>query len=353
MATISSTVTFDVTNLNFYEVTQNAVLAGFGPNLIQIFWQNNGSTYKSDFDGSGLTYDSNQNLVGGTITDYIQGPWNGSALIPELSITGFSVSAPAFYDAFLTPGKADDFGIIQSVLSGNDVITTGAGNDILRGFAGNDFLDGGTGVDRAVFSGSSDNFNWATNPNGSITITDLRPGSPEGTDVVQNVEAFEFDSGPDASGGTTTTTFDIGNAFPWSIETRTYNAQGTLSTIFDKMDSGLSFFTDYNIAHANPWNMAVTTYDSQGRLQATSIYKDVTLVTSYDSANNQPWSQAITGYDTQGRLDYVTVVNDDHSSSYTKYSYSGNIDYSIYTYDSQNHLTQSYIHHTDGSVLIV
>jgi hypothetical protein len=220
---------------------------------------------------------------------------------------------------------------------------------MLNGGSGNDFLDGGTGIDTAVFSGTPDNFHWASNPDASITVTDLRAGAPEGTDLVQNVEAFEFDSGPDAAGGTTTTTYDIGNAFSWSTDTRTYNAQGQLSTIFDKTDAGPAFFTDYNIDHADPWNSAVTTYDAQGRLQATSIYKDVTLVTSYDAAGNQSWSQAITGYDTQGRLDYVTVVNDDHSSLYTQYSYSGNVDYSIYTYDAQNHLTQSFIHHTDGT----
>lgn len=55
----------------------------------------------------------------------------------------------------------------------------------------------------------------------------------------------------------------------------------------------------------------------------------------------------------QGRRDYVTVVNDDHSSLYTRYSYSANVDYSIYTYDAQNHLTQSYIHHLDGTYDII
>jgi hypothetical protein len=76
-------------------------------------------------------------------------------------------------------------------------------------------------------------------------------------------------------------------------------------------------------------------------------------LTTYDAAGDRPWSQAITGYDSQGRLDYVTVVNDDRSSLYTRYSYSGDVDYSIYTYDVQNHLVQSYIHHLNGTHEII
>ncbi|MBR0995224.1 M10 family metallopeptidase C-terminal domain-containing protein [Bradyrhizobium japonicum] len=236
---------------------------------------------------------------------------------------------------------------------GADVSTGSTGNDRLSGGPGSDTIDGGGGVDTAAFSGSPENFRWSLNPDGSFNVTDLRPGSPEGTDLVRNVELLEFSSDPNATGGTTTTTQDVGNAFPWSIEIRTYDAQGKLNSIFDKNDVGPGFLTDYNTNHVNPWNMAVTTYDEQGRLQATSIYKEVTLVTSYDYAGNQSWSQAITGYDSQGRPDYVTVVNDNGSSLYTRYSYSGNVDYAIYTYDSQNHLAQSYIHHPNGTYEIV
>ena len=79
----------------------------------------------------------------------------------------------------------------------------------------------------------------------------------------------------------------------------------------------------------------------------------MTLVTTYEVTGDQPWSHAVSGYDSQGRLDYVTVVNDDHSYLYTRYSHSGNIDYSIYSYDTQNHLTQSNIHYRDGTYDII
>jgi serralysin len=237
--------------------------------------------------------------------------------------------------------------------AGADVLNGSNGNDRVSGGPGNDTIDGGAAVDTAVFSGSPENFQWSQNPDGSFNVTDLRPGSPEGTDLVRNVEAFEFDSGPNAAGETTTTTYDIGNAFSWSIETRTYDSQGALSTIRDKTDAGPTFFTDYNLDHSDPWNSATSTYDAQGRLGFVSIYKEVALVTTYDAAGDQPWSQAITGYDSQGRRDYVTVINDNGSSLYTRYSYSGNVDYAIYTYDAQKHLTQSYIHHPNGSYDII
>jgi hypothetical protein len=79
----------------------------------------------------------------------------------------------------------------------------------------------------------------------------------------------------------------------------------------------------------------------------------LTLVTTYDAAGDKPWSQAITGYDSEGRLSYVTVVNDGHSSLYTRYSYSGDVDYTIYSYDAQDHLEQSYIHHPNGTFDII
>ena len=138
--------------------------------------------------------------------------------------------------------------------------------------------------------------------------------------------------------------------FFWSTDTRTYNDQGSLSTILDQSDDGLTFLTDYNIDHLNPWNLAVTTYDAQDRGAFVSIYTDGgVLVTGYDAAGDQSWSYAVSGYDGQGRLEYVTVVNDDNTQLYTRYSFSGNTDYSIYSYDTQNNLTQSYIHYRDGT----
>ena len=88
---------------------------------------------------------------------------------------------------------------------GNDTIDGGDGNDTIRGGEGDDTITGGAGDD--VISGggylAADNDtvvysgNWAdytiTQSGSNFIITDNRPGSPDGTDTVnQDVENFQF-----------------------------------------------------------------------------------------------------------------------------------------------------------------
>ena len=158
MARIISSSSLDMTNLDFYRVTQgsyasylytnltyNGVLY---PSLVEVDWQNNGNYYASVFAGSGILLDANKNVIAGTASTYVESVWNGSAWVGLWGITDFSTSASALYQAFLTPNTADDYAIIGSILSGNDVISsTGTGNETLAGFGGNDTLDGGAGND--------------------------------------------------------------------------------------------------------------------------------------------------------------------------------------------------------------
>ncbi len=76
--------------------------------------------------------------------------------------------------------------------SGDDTMYGGAGMDTLKGGGGNDYLDGGAGIDRAHFSGGLHDFTAERLANGSIRITDLRSGAPEGIDIVRDVEMFTF-----------------------------------------------------------------------------------------------------------------------------------------------------------------
>ena len=75
---------------------------------------------------------------------------------------------------------------------GNDAINAQAGDDVIIGGAGNDFIDGGEGFDRVQFSGSSSDYTVVRNADGSLTVTDNRPGSPDGTDRVVNAETLAF-----------------------------------------------------------------------------------------------------------------------------------------------------------------
>jgi Ca2+-binding RTX toxin-like protein len=76
--------------------------------------------------------------------------------------------------------------------SGNDNLDGGSDNDALVGGSGNDFIDGGEGFDRAHFGGNATDYEVTRNADGSITVKDLRPGSPDGTDRVVNVETLAF-----------------------------------------------------------------------------------------------------------------------------------------------------------------
>lgn len=65
------------------------------------------------------------------------------------------------------------------------------GNDDLSGGLGNDTIDGGAGDDQAVYFGSSSDFRFVRNEDGSVTATDLI--GAEGADLLIDVEAIWFD----------------------------------------------------------------------------------------------------------------------------------------------------------------
>jgi Ca2+-binding RTX toxin-like protein len=77
-------------------------------------------------------------------------------------------------------------------LAGNDIINSGGGVDTIEGGAGNDLINGQTGDDIAVYSGSWKDYTITGPVGGPYTITDTRPGSPDGTDTLTNVEFVRF-----------------------------------------------------------------------------------------------------------------------------------------------------------------
>lgn len=65
------------------------------------------------------------------------------------------------------------------------------GDDTLVGREGDDFLYGGEGFDQANYFGSSTDFSFVQNADGSVTVTDLVGN--EGVDILSGIEAIYFD----------------------------------------------------------------------------------------------------------------------------------------------------------------
>ncbi|MEI7748025.1 MAG: VCBS domain-containing protein [Chlorobiaceae bacterium] len=162
--------------------------------------------------------DGNDTLVGGSGNDTLY----GGDYIGGIVDTGNGIDTALYTDAHagvtvnLLTGTAtstagnDAAGIgtdilfdIENIVGGawDDIIIGsdatnklegGAGNDTLTGGAGNDTLDGGTGIDTAVFRGNAvdyaTSYDAATN---TWTIQD-KTADRDGTDMLSNVERFQF-----------------------------------------------------------------------------------------------------------------------------------------------------------------
>jgi Ca2+-binding RTX toxin-like protein len=83
--------------------------------------------------------------------------------------------------------------------AGDDILNGGAGDDTLIGGPGNDTIDGGDGNDTVIYKSAKSNYSVVQNADGSTTVTDLRSGSPDGTDKLINVEHIVFASDPSAA----------------------------------------------------------------------------------------------------------------------------------------------------------
>ena len=79
--------------------------------------------------------------------------------------------------------------------SGNNTLFGFGGDDTLRGNGGNDFIDGGANGDTVIYSGTRASYQVDDIGGGQIRVIDLRGGTPEGTDTIQNVENFTFSDG--------------------------------------------------------------------------------------------------------------------------------------------------------------
>ncbi|PZR31559.1 hypothetical protein [Caulobacter segnis] len=80
--------------------------------------------------------------------------------------------------------------------AGADTLSGGGGDDLLIGGAGDDTLDGGDGADTVRYYGWANDYSVVKNADGSMTVTDTRGGSPDGTDRLINIEKIIFRPDP-------------------------------------------------------------------------------------------------------------------------------------------------------------
>jgi serralysin len=219
MATVTTLVSLDMTDINFNRVysgstgsyfynniTYNNV---FYPNVFEVTWKYGSTYFDSVFGGQNLTYvdygAQGKVITGGTANAYLELVWNGSTYNPTYLIEGISVSASVLYGTFATPTVTDDIAIITQALSGNDRLIGSPYNDVLTGYAGNDsylgnagndtlvdFISGG-GIDRTYYSDVSGSYN--IRKSGEAFIVADKVANRDGTDTLYYIDRLIFKDG--------------------------------------------------------------------------------------------------------------------------------------------------------------
>ncbi len=138
-------------------------------------------------------------------------------------------------DDFIKGKKGDD---LLYGLDGNDTLHGDQGSDTLHGGAGDDNLDGKDGFDTALYDGSIFDYNVQPANGNKTTVVDLNTSNgDDGTDLLERVEAIEFDdytlfldgtnNGPLIVGGDQTTNED--NSVSFTIDA--YDFDGDAITL--------------------------------------------------------------------------------------------------------------------------
>lgn len=153
-----------------------------------------------------LTGDADANvIIGGLGDDALDGgagfdiaSYAGDqAVRVDLSKTGPQDTRGAGIDTL------NNFEGLKGSLKG-DILIGDAKDNTLEGGSGDDILDGGAGADAAIFLGSSTEYTWTLNANGTWTVKGL-----EGTDTLLNIETLKFnDKSVALSPSATTVTVD-------------------------------------------------------------------------------------------------------------------------------------------------
>ena len=144
-------------------------------------------------EGASSTYDLS-NFSQNQVDDMNPGGWMDFSTSQLADLNAFAPSKPQG-EIF---ARADVYNALEyngDSRSLIDNIITGSGNDTIIGNAANNVVDGGGGTNTFVETGNHTNYNFKQLNTGYIQITDLRPGSPDGTDQIKNIQKVQFADG--------------------------------------------------------------------------------------------------------------------------------------------------------------
>ena len=195
------------------------------------------------------------------------GPTDGTLLLNGSATTSFTQAD--INNGLVSYHETANFVTSDSFLF---TVTDGAGN-----VTGTESFQIGI---ESVFSGNRADYQMSYNSaTQTFTVTDERPGSPDGTHTLNDVEQLQFANGSstysfNAAGALVSETFDningthwvnafdtVGNQ-TWAWEISTYDGSGNLTTQTGLNHDGTHFLTLYDADHQYSWTTATINFDA-------------------------------------------------------------------------------------------
>ena len=142
------------------------------------------------WDGGDGTDTATVDLSGYSNPFILTPPAAGQAGSPT-SIVALPINATG--TSFISFLNVENYHVIGG--SADDTFRAGNGNDIFTGGGGNDTIDGGQGTDIARYSGVYTDYRIDQIATSAFRVTDLRAGSPDGTDSLSNIDILQWGDG--------------------------------------------------------------------------------------------------------------------------------------------------------------
>ena len=168
-----------------------------------VVWQDEGPTFTSPFSLKAQIFNSDGSKLGSEFQVGTSQQYDTSIslqpAVSGLNDGGFVISWTGWSGGF---GDGNGWGVnaqrftlvLDSQTGGtaNEWIIGGRDDDTLSGGGANDNIDGDAGNDVAVYSGNLVDYALNQLSPAIYQVVDNRPGSPDGTDVVVNIETLRF-----------------------------------------------------------------------------------------------------------------------------------------------------------------